>query len=70
MIVSVRDGCVKTSNFAAKSSFAWDTGRVMETQSPLGEITVGLRLFAAPNASKAATVSAEGCTKALTFAFL
>jgi hypothetical protein len=69
MIGPARSGCVNSSNFAAKSLSAWETGRVRETQSPLGEITVGLRPFADANASKAATVSAEGCTKALTSSF-
>jgi hypothetical protein len=63
----VLSGGVKTSNWAAKSLFAWETGSVMDTQSPFGEITVGLSPFADANASNTATVAEEGCTKLLTF---
>jgi hypothetical protein len=58
---------VKKSNCAAKSLFAWETGRVIDTQSPFGEVTVDVRLFADANALKAETVSGEGWTKALTW---
>jgi hypothetical protein len=60
VIESSREGWVKTSNCAAKSLFALETGRVIENQSRFGEITVGTRPFADAKASKAETVSADG----------
>jgi hypothetical protein len=66
-MVPFRDGCVKTSKCASNSAFAWETGRVIDNQSPFGEITLGLRSLADANALKADTVSEEGWTKAFTF---
>jgi hypothetical protein len=62
----LRDGCLKTSNCAAKSLFALETGRVTDTQSPFGEITVGVSPLADANVLKAETVSEEGWAKAFT----
>jgi hypothetical protein len=38
----------------------------METQSPCGEMTEGVRLLAVAKEVKAETVDAAGCRKALT----
>lgn len=58
--------CLKVSNWAAKMALAWDTGKVMDTQSLFGDMTYGLRLFDEAKSLKADMVSWDGCTKDLT----
>jgi hypothetical protein len=66
VIVSFGDGCVKVSNCAPNILFAWETGRVIDHHSPLGEMGAVLRLFADAKPVMADTVSGEGWTKILT----
>jgi hypothetical protein len=66
VIGSLREGCVKSSKFASKSLFALEIGRVIDTQSPPGEIAVGDRPFADAKASKTESVSDDGLVKVKT----
>lgn len=56
----VRELWVNFSKLAAKMSFAWETERVMDTQSPFGEMMVGFRPLVEANELKALAVSEDG----------
>ena len=59
--------CVNTEKFAAKRSFACETGTWRLSQSPAGEIALAVRLWFASHWLMAATVWFEGATNAAAY---
>ena len=59
--------CVKTEKFAAKRSFACETGTWRLSQSPAGEMALAVRLWFASHLLMVATVSFEGATNAAAY---